>query len=250
MFDKWTGVEAKLHENLEGCNHSFVPLYVNISGVINSPRQSNRAKSYLEHEDYEHEREILNDLLSREKEHNETVSKFMGLLRNQIASQISNDDYVCKIEPPLQQSTVDLRRNYSIHLIIDHFKKEIEDYHNELRVDPTDTNQFKLHREDDNSNQIALGNRREDLECLKRKLDEYYKTNVNETIRNFLKYRKKIRDEYNTEFVPRILDISDIIEEDDLKGGCGYNFCPKKKPSWFKTKGETNISQGRQEGEE
>jgi hypothetical protein len=81
----------------------------------------------------------------------------MGSVRSEIDKSISNKDYVCEIKVPWTEYTVALNRGYSMHLIIDHFKKEIDGYHNELRVDPTDTNQFKLHRQDDNANLMAVG---------------------------------------------------------------------------------------------
>ena len=125
-----------------------------------------------------------------------------------------------------------------MHRIIDHFKKEIEGYHNELRVDATDTNQFKLHRQDDNANLMAVGDD-ETLECLKRKLDEYFIANVSDKVKKFLKDGNAMCDAYNTEFVPRIMDITNIIEEeDDLKCGCGYSFCPKKERLWYRTRSQ------------
>lgn len=67
---------------------------------------------------------------------------------------------------------------------------------------------------------LALGDQ-EMLECLKRKLDGYFKINVSDKVNKFLKYGNKICNEYNTEFVPRL--IGKLFEEAIISFICEFN---------------------------
>ena len=94
MLDKWAYPNTQLYEHKNAFSPSFIACYTNISDVIDSPRLSKKAKSHLEHEAYLEELETINDLLSREKIHNDNdnVSKFMGSVRSEIDKSISNKD--------------------------------------------------------------------------------------------------------------------------------------------------------------
>jgi hypothetical protein len=231
VFESWIKENAILTKTREGCNNSFIDLYVNIFDKLKSNLRFPRVKSHLENDDYNEAKTLLCDIEKKSTDLNKKISHFMGSVKGLIVTNVFPKD-ILSVAAFTEYKDRNQPHGYSISLIQDHYYSEAEGYHANLIIDKDEQEggtKYILHREDAGGNHMVISTELRALESVKEKLEgEKLKTEIIEKLKIFLNEGREICDLYNNEFIPEIRNlITQIEDEGEIKGGCGLSYCPQ-----------------------
>jgi hypothetical protein len=228
VLEAWVKEIVCLSKMRDGCNPSFIDVYVNIVDKLQSNIRFQQVRSHLEHDVYKEGKALLDKIVERSTNHNKNVSTFMGsvkriIINNVFAKDISSGEIstFTDYKDPKQN------RGYAMSNIHEHYYNEAIGNHANLLIDkePGET-RYKLHREHE-FNPMVISTTQHGLEIIRERLEgEKLKIEITDKLDGLLKEAREICDLYNNEFLLEIRNIiAEIEDEGILKGGCGLTYC-------------------------
>jgi hypothetical protein len=227
VFTRWVGLTAELSENRDGCHHSFMKLYINIVDDLKQPVRVGQVEKHLTHNDYDETKKLLDSIESKSSSRNSKVDSFMESVDQNILQNVFSEKIFSGIGSLMEPyHDPNIIHGYSMFHILKHNANETHGSHAMLRVDPYEIGKFKLHREDDNSNFIAISTNNEMLAAISKALQGQLQTDIVKTLKELLTDGQRICDSYNNKFKDEINNIiSEFEDEGSLKGACGLSYC-------------------------
>jgi hypothetical protein len=227
VFNKWVGLSAELSENRDRCYHSFMKLYTNIVDDLKQPIRFGQTERHLTHSNYNEANKLLDSIEDKSSSHNTEVNNFMeSVERNILQNAFSEKIFpgIASLMKPCDDPKV--VHGYSMFHILKHYANEVQGFHSRLNVDPYETDKFRLHREDDNSDFIAISTNSEMLTAISKALQGQLQVDILNNLKRFLTDGNCICESYNSDFRDEIRNIiSEFEDEEALKGACGLSYC-------------------------
>jgi hypothetical protein len=210
-----------------GSPPSFVVPYANISDRLRSPDRFTQAKSHLQHRDYKKANDLLNKIINDELSYNNEVAVFSSHINNNIRDTV-NQKGAHNTDSSLQETDdPDEPPYYSINSIRLYLQAE-HGRHSNLKIDKYDERFVKLHRQDNNTTTIAVGNI-EIIQDLKNRIENDLRPEIIRKLSELVKELEQINNTYE-EFRMETKVIKIDIEEHNFKGKCKNQYCN----SWLK----------------